>query len=85
MTGSGCTLDIHDIQAGNTISIAFPINFKEKLDATNRQCKQLATATMQAHSFVTRRQVYYALLSYFTTNWFAFSFILSYNVYKVLS
>ena len=65
MTGSGCTLDIHDIQAGNTISIAFPINFKEKLDATDRQCKQLATATMQAHSFVTRRQVILCIIKLF--------------------
>ena len=57
MTDSQCTIDINDIPAGNTISIGIPIQFKERLDVTTRHCKQLATATMEAHSFVTRKQV----------------------------
>ena len=78
MTDSGCTLDIHDIQAGNTISIAFPIILKEKLDATNRHCKQLATATMQAHSFVTRRQVILCIMNVF------YNYLVRFSVYSQL-
>ena len=56
MTDSQCAIDINDIPAGNTISISLPIKING-LDGSTRYCKQIATATMEAHSFVTRKQV----------------------------